>query len=413
MEAAIGLPYCRFNIPYEEWDNPRVQSAVMAHLAGLKQLYQLLALRAEAEMVAGHSDLALKDMVVMFRIDDGLKDEPILISQLVRMAGMAYLLRPIGEGLAEHRWSTEQLQVLQDCLGKCDLMASTVMSSYGERDICWNPSFDRGYMRLRGWNRLEQLNLNRAFNQTVLPRIDLVARVINPRVNHSMDLAVPESLEGNSFGNRFSALLHHNIMARMTLPAYSHVGEKAALAQSGVDIATVACALERYRLAMGQCPAELSALVPRFASALPHDIINGQPLKYRRTDNGRFILYSVGWNEKDDGGVVATKGNPPRQDNDQGDWVWQIPGKTVETVGRDSVEPRLDCGLRIPHGRQGETSRDDFFLFPQEIESGLDGVSPYRDGKFKPARCLRRRRGRPFGRSRSVPWETWRGTLRR
>ena len=67
---------------------------------------------------------------------------------------------------------------------------------------------------------------------------------------------------------------------------------------------------------------------PDFAAALPHDIINGQPLKYRRTDNGRFILYSVGWNEKDDGGVVAiTKGNPPRQDTDQGDWVWQYPEK--------------------------------------------------------------------------------------
>ena len=52
-------------------------------------------------------------------------------------------------------------------------------------------------------------------------------------------------------------------------------------------------------------------------------IINGRPLKYRRTDSGRFILYSVGWNEKDDGGVVAlTKNNPPRQDTEKGDWVW-------------------------------------------------------------------------------------------
>jgi hypothetical protein len=47
-------------------------------------------------------------------------------------------------------------------------------------------------------------------------------------------------------------------------------------------------------------------------------------LKYRLTDNGRFILYSVGWNEKDDGGVVATN-KEKRQDILQGDWVWQYP----------------------------------------------------------------------------------------
>ena len=61
---------------------------------------------------------------------------------------------------------------------------------------------------------------------------------------------------------------------------------------------------------------------------LPHDIINGQPLKYRRTADGRFILYSVGWNEKDDGGVVApAKGHPDRQDILQGDWIWEYPQK--------------------------------------------------------------------------------------
>jgi hypothetical protein len=90
----------------------------------------------------------------------------------------------------------------------------------------------------------------------------------------------------------------------------------------------LACALERYRLAQGQYPEDLNALVPRFVALLPHDIINGQPLKYRRTDHGQFILYSVGWNEKDDGGVVATiKADPPRQDILQGDWVWQYPEK--------------------------------------------------------------------------------------
>ena len=46
-----------------------------------------------------------------------------------------------------------------------------------------------------------------------------------------------------------------------------------------------------------------------FIDKLPHDIINGDPLKYHRTDDGQFVLYSVGWNETDDGGIVGVATN--------------------------------------------------------------------------------------------------------
>jgi hypothetical protein len=48
---------------------------------------------------------------------------------------------------------------------------------------------------------------------------------------------------------------------------------------------------------------------------LPHDVIGGQPLKYRRTNDGKFLLYSIGWNECDDGGKSST-------DRENDDWVW-------------------------------------------------------------------------------------------
>jgi hypothetical protein len=237
------------------------------------------------------------------------------------MIGLEMVLHPIGEGLLEQRWSEAQLQVLQNRLQKTDPLASTIRALYGERDICVNPAFDHGYISPRGWDRLEQLNVNRAFQEFVFPRIALAAREINPSVNHSIDQAFQKS-----YARDFSAYFHHKIISAMLIPALVKiVPEKAALAQSKVDLAMVACALERCRLARGQYPEELKALVPDFAAVLPHDIINGQPLKYRRSEKGRFILYSVGWNEKDDGGVIATKGKPPRQDTEQGDWVWQYP----------------------------------------------------------------------------------------
>ena len=98
---------------------------------------------------------------------------------------------------------------------------------------------------------------------------------------------------------------------------------RAALSQTSIRQAAIACALERYRLVHGEFPGALSALVPQFVAKLPQDVINGQPLHYRRIERGNFLLYSVGWNETDEGGkIVLTDENPPHQDLDHGDWVW-------------------------------------------------------------------------------------------
>ncbi len=65
----------------------------------------------------------------------------------------------------------------------------------------------------------------------------------------------------------------------------------------------------------------LQALVPECVKSLPHDIITGQQPRYLRTDDGKFLLYSVGWNQTDDGGVVASQNNGAT-DLASGDWVW-------------------------------------------------------------------------------------------
>jgi hypothetical protein len=324
LQSAAARRYCRFNVPYEEWKLGDIPG-YLEHFTVCKWLIRFLALHAEAELALGRPDQALTDINVMFRVDDGLKDEPLDMSQLVRMSCIAVLLEPVGEGLAEGRWSGDQLRVLQERLQKTDLIASAILGLHGERDICFNSTFDQRYIFPRGWNRLEQINVNRAFQEEVFPRIDPAAREINPSVNHSISLTFQSHREA-----WFSCfVLHHNLMATMTIPAYSNLPQQLAFAQSEVDMAMLACALERYHLAEGRYPDDLQALVPRFVAALPHDIINGQPLKYRRTDAGRFVLYSVGWNEKDDGGVVAAKSsNTNQQDVLRGDWVFKYPEKS-------------------------------------------------------------------------------------
>ena len=65
-------------------------------------------------------------------------------------------------------------------------------------------------------------------------------------------------------------------------------------------------------------------LAPQFIKQLPPDIINGQPLHYRRLPDGKFLLYSAGWNEKDDGGIPV-KNKSGYSDYRQGDLVWRYP----------------------------------------------------------------------------------------
>ena len=81
-------------------------------------------------------------------------------------------------------------------------------------------------------------------------------------------------------------------------------------------------------------PETLGTLMPQFIETIPQDIIGGQPLHYRRTDDppsqnsgaagGKFLLYSIGWNETDDDGQIGLK-ETGYADNTKGDWVWPNP----------------------------------------------------------------------------------------
>jgi hypothetical protein len=88
-----------------------------------------------------------------------------------------------------------------------------------------------------------------------------------------------------------------------------------ARSQTSIQEAALACALERYRRARGQYPETLAALAPQFIDKVPRDVMTGEPLKYERTNDGKFLLYSVGWNLKDEAGISVS-------DRAQGDWAW-------------------------------------------------------------------------------------------
>ncbi len=88
--------------------------------------------------------------------------------------------------------------------------------------------------------------------------------------------------------------------------------------QTTIRHATLACALGRHQKSKGRYPERLEELMPEFIPKVPREVVNGQPLRYRRSDDGTFVLYSVGWDERDDGGVASTEKNG----KETGDSVW-------------------------------------------------------------------------------------------
>ena len=75
-------------------------------------------------------------------------------------------------------------------------------------------------------------------------------------------------------------------------------------------ILITAIALERYRGRHGAYPSNLTALVPEFLKSISLDFMDGQPLRYRLTGDGHFVLYSVGFDCIDDGGRLPNPDGP-------------------------------------------------------------------------------------------------------
>lgn len=335
IAEASHRPKCRFPIRYEDNFNTR-----LSHLSPLRGLAKVYRLQALVELSAGQTDAALADVQTCLRLADKLKEEPVLISFLVRCAILDLAIQPVWEGLAAHRWNKRQLEVLQVELEGMDQFRPFRLAIQGERllehhTIRWVSQHPQGLFEFlvlvdalaakgnvkgscldraipSGWFYQNALAVDRFYTETYLPAVNSDWRRINPQTFKQMDQALETS-----------HATPYNIFFKLSATGMPTAAKKAAWAQTIVDEAAVACAVERYRLARGEYPEKPNALVPEFIAQIPNDVIDGQPLRYRRTGNSEFVLYSVGWNEADDGGQIALlSGEKRHQDLDRGDWVW-------------------------------------------------------------------------------------------
>jgi hypothetical protein len=336
LRQASKLPYSRFPLGYDRKDPWAIS---LSYLSAFKGCTRVLQLRAIAELQNGQGDKALEDVKLMMRLVDSMRTEPLLISHLVRIALVNIALQPVWEGLAKHKWSDAQLVELDRELARLDFLADYKLAMRGEMALCQGGAFEFlrhppkqlpnmsskidsliGIIRRlipNGWVYQSELRCARPMVELFIPAADVNHGIISPTAARHADAAIAAETKHTTL---------FNIWEKLLMPALGSAVKKFASAQSSVDLARVGIALERYRLMRGAYPESLDALAPQFIAKLPHDVINGQPLKYHRTTDGRFILYSVGWNETDDGGIVGLK-ESGSVDINMGDWVWTYPAR--------------------------------------------------------------------------------------
>lgn len=303
--------------------------ALLPQLARLKSLVYPFRASCWTELVAGNPAAALTDFETMLALSDAAGSQPLLIGMLVRIATADIAIGTLWAGLAEHRWSEAELVRLEQVLREQNMVAEMQRGLRGERAFAlaflgWpsgnEGSRDSAEMRamraaVRWWPAAviyrNRISIVRAYQEVLLARLDPAG----PSVR------VQPTADDQAAREQFGRHSPYNIFTPMLLKAIEKGLEKAATSQATVTLARVACALERHRLAKAGYPESLEQLSPDFLDRLPPDPINGGPLKYRPEAPDRFVLYSVGLDGGDDGGVVSAPDSEKAKETE--DIVWQ------------------------------------------------------------------------------------------
>jgi hypothetical protein len=301
----------------------------------VRSTVQTLSAMAQCHLVQGKPEEALRDLTLLHdlcRIMAG--DRPMtLVGAMMNVAVRGLYATTIADGLRWRAWLEPQLAALDEQLKNINLLPPVkqafeagrvadchvletmpsvklvqlfMESPPGRKTNSWTvlKSLVLGGLLPRGW--LYQ-------NMVTSARLDANFGAL---LDSSNELVFSDKVEDvNKKAHAFSQWSPYAFMIALAIPNFTKAYQSTAHNQTQLHQALIACALERYHLAHGEYPENLAALAPQFMATIPHDVIGGQPPHYRRAADGTFLLYSVGWNGRDGGGVRG-------QSNAEGDWVW-------------------------------------------------------------------------------------------
>ncbi len=331
IREALKRPYARMDGDYSDpFAKPDLDFITIRAVA------QTLAQRAHCHLLLNQPEDALNELTLvhdMCRLmQSSSSDKPVtLVSTMINVAVIGLYVSIIAEGLQSHTWQESQLIAFQEQLKNINLAPAFARSfDFEAANMCWtlkslfrkypnDPSLWQDLKHYRfpwlkwvphGWIYQNMVTTVK-MDDKQRDGFDFESGIILPTKMESSQIEIRNALKHSSPYNFFVVMIDAD-------PHFLKGWQTTAHNQTLVNEAQIACALERYHLAHGEYPETFGALAPHFIEKIPRDIIGGQPLHYRRTNDGKFLLYSVGWNEKDDDGSSGTLA-----DVKNGDWVWK------------------------------------------------------------------------------------------
>ena len=346
-------------------------SLVIMHLTRLRSVAQALSAATLHDIHQGQMDTAFASLKGMLALVEVEKDEPIIISQLVRIALAHITFATTWQALQREGWTDGQLAQLQNAwadlkfplaMEKALCMERAIAAIEYERcrtsDLPLSQMLDPGAVggapgpallssqwlvdvmddvpgALRdgaftpiwkfAWSHHDELHYCKIMQRMIDAHREVFARKAGATLPQRMS-RIEDTAMGPYDALRFA-------VAPAIYPALMRAFHKAWIAQTAADLAVTALAIKRFELRHGRVPASLHELVPEFLPQCPLDGMDAKPLRYCVESDATFLLYSIGLDGKDDGGD-GTHSNGGHFNFHYGrDLVWPQPASDVEILG--------------------------------------------------------------------------------
>ncbi|MDZ4286439.1 MAG: hypothetical protein U0984_00680, partial [Prosthecobacter sp.] len=302
---------------------PILYSMRVPHYGPMQSAAVALRLHGHACLESGDAAGAVSDALASLRLAEAASKEPWLIGYLVSAQIHQQAVDLVWNLLASRKASEGDLHLLQSALWRIDFEQGLLRAFRGEM-IGAADTLDA--LASNSEQRAAIANVGRGVGSKPSFVADLFAdcipagffihnkaglvemqwhHLIKPLKKNGLIAllkepdAMAKELRGHSTLSRPDLLF-----ARLASPSAGMLVFHAAFTESQRRQAAIACALERHYLRSQTYPQTLDELVPAFLPEVPVDVMDGKPMRYRRTEEGRFHLWSVALDGKDDCGKV-------------------------------------------------------------------------------------------------------------
>ncbi len=281
---------------------------------------RLLGIDAVLKAEKGHAEEAISQCLAAKRFLELHLQEPFLVNYLVNMACMKQLAVCLDFIVSDREIETDTLENILQEWDNSPWKEGLVWALQSENIF----QLESALLYLRGENDLylgPAGDSNRWLFHPVLKNEIIWMKKAYDRLIEAAELPYHVSRDSNQVEQIKNETPWTYKMMGALVPDIEAVLLKRATLDALFDTARIGIACKIFKNLNGDFPDELSELSPGILDEIPVDPFTGNPYVYRKGDSG-FIVYSVGSNQKDEGGRGTWKITQKVMEKDD-DWAWK------------------------------------------------------------------------------------------